>query len=261
MKMDDRDKKRSVGKYFDIIKKEKIYHSPQSLKWYYEKYLFKNVIFENKYILDIGGGIGLISFYASASGASRVILLEPESDGSGSNEMEKYFRMQECLPFSEKIQLVKNKFQDFDASDMKFDIIVSHNSVNHLDENACINILSNYEAKNAYIKLFRKMYDISNPMADIIIADCSSKNFFGNIAINTPLARNVEWKKHQKPKLWMDMLMEVGYRNPKIEWTSYKQLRGLGKILFGNRMAAYYLTSHFKIHARKITSMDSIKPK
>ncbi len=158
--------KDSVKYFIEFLKREKIYHSPNSLKWYFEEYLFKNIDFKNKTILDIGGGIGLISFFAAASGASQVVLLEPESSGSGSNEMKKFTKMIDNFSFSHNIQLLNTTFQEFNGQDMKFDIIVSHNSINHLDENACINLLSSAKSKDDYLNLFKKMYNILNSNAD-----------------------------------------------------------------------------------------------
>jgi predicted RNA methylase len=46
--------------------------------------IFKDINFNEKAVLDIGGGIGIFSFYASLKGASKIVCLEPEARGSAS---------------------------------------------------------------------------------------------------------------------------------------------------------------------------------
>jgi 2-polyprenyl-3-methyl-5-hydroxy-6-metoxy-1,4-benzoquinol methylase len=44
--------------------------------------LFRDIDFDGKRVLDIGGGDGVYSFYAAAMGAAEVVCLEPEAAGS-----------------------------------------------------------------------------------------------------------------------------------------------------------------------------------
>jgi hypothetical protein len=55
----------------------------------------------------------------------------------------------------------------------------------------------------------------------------------------------IEWHKHQSPKLWARLLAQAGFANPIIRWNSFYTLRSGGRLLLGNRVAAYCLTSVF----------------
>jgi len=76
--------------FLDFIIKNRIYHSPKSLIWYYKNQLFKDINFKDKKVLDIGGGAGLTSFYAAAAGSNKVDLIEPYGDGSDSLSIKKF---------------------------------------------------------------------------------------------------------------------------------------------------------------------------
>src|SRR5438105_1775838 len=60
--------------------------------------LFCGVEFEGRRVLDIGGGEGVYSFYAAASGASEVVCLEPEAAGSIGGETDMFSRIRGQLP-------------------------------------------------------------------------------------------------------------------------------------------------------------------
>ena len=53
-----------VDKYFDVVRQEGLHQSPGNLR-YYMRHLFQDIAFTGKRMLDIGGGTGLFSFYAS----------------------------------------------------------------------------------------------------------------------------------------------------------------------------------------------------
>jgi len=202
--------------------------------------------------MDIGGGSGLTSFYAAALGAKRVDLIEPLGDGSGNVEISNFKKFKECLGnISKNVELHNSKYQNYKSTE-KYDIIIMHNSINHLDEPACINLLRDQKSYSIYKNLFQSMYDYLKNNGIIIIADCTNNNFFNKVGIKSPLTSDIEWKKHQKPETWIKILHEVGFSESKFVWTSQKQLRSIGKILFSNRIAAYFLLSHFIIHSKKI---------
>jgi SAM-dependent methyltransferase len=237
----------TVIKYFQFLNERKIYHSPNSLAWYYKNQLFRDVDFRDKSVLDIGGGSGLTSFFAAAMGAARVDLLEPLGDGSGSVEIAKYTLLKSSTDCnSERVSLFNTTFQQF-FSDSQYDIIVLHNSINHLDENACINLLNDEESYSAYKLIFEKFLSLLRKEGILIIADCSRSNFFGDLGLKSPLGWTIEWEKHQKPETWIELMQGIGFRDSKIKWTSLKQLRSVGNLVLSNPLAAYFLSSHFVI--------------
>ncbi len=237
--------------FTNILRNNCIYHSPKSLIWYFKYQLFKNIFFENKKVLDIGGGIGLTSFYAAINGAAMVDLVEPLEAGSGNVNLNKYYTLRQFLPeASRKIQLHRKIFQEF-TPPIKYDIVILHNSINHLDENACINLLKDTKSYGIYKSLIKKIYDLMNNYGTVIIADCSNKNFFYKIGLKSPLVKEIEWEKHHTPETWISIFKEVGFQDLRLIWTSPKQLRMIGSIFLSNKFIAYFLFSHFIIHFRK----------
>lgn len=211
------------------------------------KTLFKNVDLRNKNVLDIGGGNGLLSNYAAVTGAKRVVLLEPEFDGSHAGIVKVNMDMQEKLALGNIVSFKDETFQNYDNNGLAFDVVLLHNSVNHLDEEACEGLATNLEYQERYCSLFKKMYEMMSPNAILMLCDCSSKNFFPQIGLKNPFWKNIEWHKHQPPEQWIDLLRKVGFTQPRIRWSSYNFLFTPGRILTGNRFVSYFLLSHFSL--------------
>jgi len=96
-----------LDKYFTLIVQENLRSSSCSFRFYCE-YLFKNISFNNKTVLDSGGGSGLFSFYAGCMGAKEVVCLEPQKIGSHSNMIEKFKDLQSGLRNLDRVKLELN---------------------------------------------------------------------------------------------------------------------------------------------------------
>lgn len=70
-----------LEKYFEITTRNSIYSSKKDLKFYLDN-LYGNFDFQQKTMLDIGGGNGIFSFYAAGKGTNQSIILEPLFEGS-----------------------------------------------------------------------------------------------------------------------------------------------------------------------------------
>jgi len=206
--------------------------------------LFRDIDFKNKRVLDIGGGYGLYSFYASCSGAKKVVCLEPEAEGSSSGVTDKFHKLNKHLKRN-NVVLKPLTLQAFETEGDTFDVILLLDSINHLNETACVNLLKHSKSKAIYQEIFSKIYSLSGEGAKLIICDCSRYNFFALFKLRNPFAPTIDWHKHQSPALWAKLLREVGFINPKIRWSSFSRLRNWGKVLFGNKLMAYFLKSHF----------------
>lgn len=233
----------NVELYLNTMVKERIYPSKGNLSFNMDS-LFGDIDFKNMKVLDIGGGSGLHSFYAACSGAKEVVCLEPESEGSALGVNEKFKKLNRLL-LLDNVVLEPATLQAFESHGEAFDIILLHNSINHLDETACINLLKADCSKIIYKELFSKIYSLSNKGAKLIICDCSRYNFFALLKIHNPFAPSIEWHKHQAPEVWANLLAEVGFVNSKIRWSSFNRLRHVGRVLLGNKLMAYFLRSHF----------------
>jgi len=206
--------------------------------------IFKNIDFKEKSVLEIGGGYGMFGFYAAINGAKNVVNLEPEGDGSTSGVIGKFKTLKDTLCIN-NIELIASTFQNYNPLNKKFDIIILYDSVNHLNENACIDLLKTPDSWIIYKNIFEKIGSLSNTNAKIIICDCSNKNFFPLLGLKNPFDRGIEWHKHQSPDVWSELMEESGFCNPAISWTTFNRFRKLGSFLLDNKYISYFLTSHF----------------
>ena len=239
----------NIDFYLETIIKENLYSTKKKLN-FHMKTLFNNVELKNKNVLDIGGGSGFYSFYAACSGAKQVTCIEPEAEGSASGSIKKFNRLLKLLK-CDNISIIPTTFQNFNPNEELYDVILLNNSINHLDEYSCINLKKDLSSKNNYQKIFSKLYSIGNSKSKIIITDCSRYNFFGLLNIKNPFCPTIEWEKHQTPETWAKLLVKEGFKNPVIKWTTHNSLGNLGKFILGNKIAAYFLRSHFNLTVDK----------
>jgi len=234
-----------LKRYYEVIIQEGLYSTVPRLKFHLNA-LFDKVDFQGKRVLDIGGGNGRYCFYAHCKGAEEAICLEPEDDGSRTGVVETFRKVGKLLDV-DNVSVETVTFQDYDPGDKKFDIIILYDSINHLDEDSCIDLLENKTSRDSYMKLFLKLRSIANKGTQLIICDCSRHNFYPFIKIPNPIDPGIEWEKHQAPETWIEMLTEVGFANPNVRWTTFNPLKKIGKLLLGNKIASYFLTSHFHL--------------
>ena len=208
---------------------------------------FKDINLDKKRVLDIGGGNGLFSFYAALMGAKEVVCLEPEDAGSTTGVIETFNNFKESLNLDKVVKLESQTLQDFSSSNNKFDIILLYNSINHLDEEACINLQTDYKSREIYNSLFQKISDLSTSDSKIIIADCSRYNLFPLFGMKNPFMRSIEWHKHQSPKFWAGMLSKFGFQNARITWNSFNRMGSVGSFVLGNKFTSFFLNSHFRL--------------
>ncbi|MBT0809691.1 class I SAM-dependent methyltransferase [Litoribacter ruber] len=234
--------------FFELAVEEKLFASESRLKFHLN-FVFDGIDLKGKSVLDIGGGKGLYSFYAAHKGASKVVCLEPESDGSSSNVVTKFNELKVKLGY-ENVELRQLMLQDLGAKE-KFDIILMHNSINHLDEPACVDLLENEESQKKYLKIFEQIYALTNPGGKVIACDCSNHNFFHLLNIRNPFVPKIEWEKHQSPNIWAQLMGFAGFKNPKITWSSINRLGKVGKVLISNKVGSYFTKSYFCLHMEK----------
>ncbi len=213
--------------------------SHNDCKKYLDKF-FNGIDLKDKCVLDVGCGNGWISFYASDN-ESEVVGLEP---GVG-----EYSGKSQILLGKGSVTILPTPIQFYDSL-KKFDLIVLHDSINHLDEKACISLRNSSDARERYYVIFMKLWDMLNVGGKILIADASRSNFFPDFRMSNPFDKTIEWYKHQTPEYWARLLRKCGFKHPEISWLTPKKLMFLDRIL-SNRMAAYFLVSHFRLVMEK----------
>ncbi len=238
--------------FYDIVASNGFYSKSSRLKFYLENQLFKGIDFKNKSVIDIGGGNGLFGFYAAVNGASKVVVMEPEFEGSSADMIKEFGEINNLLGSLGNITHTADVLEDYDRANNQFDYILMHNSINHIDEKACIILKENKEAQLKYLKFFKLLKEISVSGTSLIVHDCTSKNFFNDIGMKSPFAKSIEWEKHQHPKVWAKLLAEAGFTTKSIKWTTFNALKAFGQIIMGNRFFSYFTNSVFLLKMEKL---------
>jgi hypothetical protein len=236
---------------YDLALEHKLYGRKKSLVYHF-KDVFENVELENKNVLDIGGGIGLLSFFSGLMGARKTVCLEPQSDGSSSGMIDNFKKFKKILGEDLPVEHLPLTLQQYLLKPTeKFDIVILNNSINHLNEEACINLKKSKDSYNYYVEMFATLFNSMNDKGQLIITDCSNKNFYNDIGIQSPFVKSIEWHKHQSPQTWAELLTQVGFSNPTINWSSPHRLGEAGRILLKNSFSAYFTSSHFRLLVEK----------
>ena len=235
--------------YINTILKLKLFPSSKNFNFFF-KSTYGDIDFRDKKILDIGGGYGLVSFFAAINGAKKVVCLEPEIDGSTSGVKHKFSVIHNKLGLN-NVSLISKTFQDYQTTE-KYDIIILHNTINHLNEDMCELLVNSKEAQVVYKTYFEKMHQLTSCNAIIVVTDCSSKNFFNDLGMKSPIMPTIEWKKHQSPYFWLSLMNQTGFRKIKLKWTTFNRFGNTGRRILANRFMSYFLQNHFCLIVRKV---------
>lgn len=238
--------------FFDLVVKQKMYSRKSNLRFYLDN-LFENVDLAQKEVLDVGGGRGLLSFYAAVKGAKSAVCLEPEVDGSRNGMIQGYNDFRTELPASLPVKLISLTLQEYlqKTEPASYDIVIMHNSINHLDEDACIHLLDNKDSYKRYLTVFKNVYRVMKKKGVLIATDASRNNFFNDIGVKNIFVPTIEWHKHQKPGTWISLLKDAGFKNPTVNWLTPNRLGRPGRFLMGNYFMSYLTRSYFKVTMEK----------
>jgi SAM-dependent methyltransferase len=233
-----------IARYFSVIAREGMAFSPR-----YTDFLFRGISFKGARVLDIGGGAGLLSFYAACAGAARVVCLEPEAEGADAGIAGEFRRLAEALAEG-NVSLSTMTLQEFDPGAGGFDVVILNNSINHLDEHACVALHGDAQSRRSYQALFGKIRGMQNRGGVIVIAEQAPRNLFRSLGVANPFTPRVEWHKHQSPYLWRRVMESAGYVAAEIRWEYPLRLGGAARALMSNRVAAFFYTSRFLLRMR-----------
>ncbi len=241
----------ALEEYFDLIERENLFASGANGLASYLDYLFAGISFEGKSMLDVGGGFGLFAFFAVLKGAREVVVLEPKRSGSNTRIEDRFEVLRTRLGTGDRVRMLPVTLQEYESGGRPFDVVLLHNSVNHLNEEACRRLHRSEKAVAVYRGIFEKVASLTSSGGSVIIADCSRYNFFPMLGSRNPIVPMIEWDKHQPPGLWSRLAREAGLHEPKVRWTSPNRLGRIGRVFLGNRVAAFFLTSHFCLTLKK----------
>ena len=209
--------------------------------------IFEDIDLNDRSVLEIGCGKGIFGYWASLQGARRFVGLEPLEEGSFDSTQiySEHKHVVDELGYKNN-EILPNTIQDFGWKGEPFDVVLSMASVNHLDEDSCVRLRESAQAREKYVDIFRQIAEMTKPAGKLIVMDCANRNLFGDLGITNPLARTIEWEKHQAPEYWAELLKLAGFKEPRISWPSGKILSRLG-INSRGRLLNYLTTSFFRL--------------
>ncbi len=211
--------------------------------FYFRNYIFEGVNLKTKSLLDLGGGNGIASFFAAHSDNScRCTIVDPFEDGSNTLMITQYEKLSKV--YGNAVKLHKGYVESLPI-DEKFDIILMHNSINHIGEEIIADIVSSQKYWKEFSARLEPIIMRAKKGATIIVADCSNKNFWNDLGIKNPLAPTIEWNLHQPPRVWQKMLENFRCKHLRTNWTSRREFLFLGKFLLANKFLSYFTDSHF----------------
>jgi len=211
--------------------------------------VFKDTDLKGKALLDIGCGAGMLAFGAVAMGARLAVGLEPEMNGSTSGFIKSGEQLAKDFGFN-NVTLRNCTLDDYDFAEGPFDVIVMYNVINHLNEEACMNFLKSIEAQECYRSYLSQLLAQLSPNGVLIAADCARNNFWGDLGVRNPVAKTIEWEKHQNPSVWTKVLKSVGFQSVDYWWKPLHRIRFLGPMA-RTKPWAYLTNSHFILNAYK----------
>ncbi len=225
------------------------YRAPMNWRLFYTR-LLDGIDFKGKTVLDIGGGVGLAATYALAHGANEAVLLEPEAAGSQNKQLARARSLRDDLSLGDRFDIRPDTLQEFDGSGAPFDVIIMEASINHLDEDAVITLLTSDASQARYRAIGKKLASLLRPGGTIVISDCARHNFFGDIGLRNPFVPSIDWPKHQQPSTWVKLFEPCGFSSPRVRWGIHATLGPLGRFFLGNAFVFYFLSSYFILSLR-----------
>ena len=214
--------------------------------------VFGNVDLRGKRVLEIGSGRGVFSMWAGIEGASRVVGLEPMASGfyDAQNFLAEFQNMLREVGV-DNVEVDGSLVQDYNPPTASFDLVLSVHSLNHLNEEACIRLHDDADARRTYVGIFKKIRSLMVCGGKFIAIDCSKRTLISDIGVRNPFNPDIEWNKHQPSGLWAELLGQGGFGHTIIQHPGNTFCRHL-RIQYVPRVVAYCMDGIFRIETTAI---------
>ncbi|HET7198498.1 MAG TPA: class I SAM-dependent methyltransferase [Burkholderiales bacterium] len=250
--------KDGIGEFLSLVCELGEHRAGRAAARAYFDGVFAGVELAGRRVLDIGGGNGMHSYWAALQGAREVVCLEPEAAGNPHGAARELAILRRAMP-ELPVRFDARPIQDF-ADGEGFDAILMLASINHLDEQACIELLEDDAARESYRAIFTRIAALARPGATLVITDCCRHNLFPALGLTNPFNRSIEWHKHQQPETWAELLAQAGFAKARIGWLPLFRFGPLGRRLLSNKLAAYFLKGAFRLSMQLGSPAASFEP-
>lgn len=210
------------------------------------EFLFKGISLAGAHVLEVGCGSGAWAIWAALCGAQHVMGIEPEAHGSTSQALASFKRAIEELGLSGVVEATEHYLHQLPMPKRPFDIAVMYNVINHLDEEAVVDLHRDPAAFERYVAVLWDLRARMCPGGWVIVADCARDNFWPRLGLRSPFARPIEWQKHQNPPIWIDVFKCAGFKPFDLRWSFLQPFPRLT----ANRLVQYVTCSHFVLRLR-----------
>lgn len=211
------------------------------------KFLFDGIPLNHAKVLEIGCGNGAWVIWSALNGADEAIGIEPEDAGSISHSLVALRETVKALGLSDKVQSFNYFLNQLPMEEEKFNVVMMFDVINHMDEKAVVDLHKNSESFNRFLTVAQGIYRRLKPGGWLIVADCGRKNFWNQLGLISPFARNIEWSKHQDPPTWKEVFTKAGFQFHDLRWSP---LQPFPRIT-GNWFVQYLTFSHFVLRFKK----------
>lgn len=220
---------------------------------YFKEQIFRDIDLCGKTMLDLGGGNGIASVYAILiGGCKKSVVVDPYDAGSNPGMLSQFDAMRSLFPSSDSLVLYNGFLKNYKCSDNVFDVVLLHNSINHISERFTETLLLNDEARRFYVQEFEFIRSRLKDQGLLLVSDCSNKNLFGDIGLKSPFAPSIDWRVHQPPNVWAQLLEQSGFKLSRTTWTSRREFGWVGRRLLANALCSYLTTSHFVMEFKPV---------
>ena len=215
---------------------------------------FQDLPLRGRRVLDIGAGSGTFSLWMrEICGAAEVVAVEPgEGIGTsaGVDEASHALFERSGIP---GLKLVRARIQDYEP-DAPFDVIVSINSINHVDE-VPYSLSKPSEARDRYVHLFQRLHDMLNVGGDLMVTDADRyclERYTDRLGLPRLFTPSIEYDIHQTAKTWADLAEAGGFGDFRFGGISSSSLEHKLGPLKDSRAMAFLTTGVFMLRGRRL---------
>jgi cyclopropane fatty-acyl-phospholipid synthase-like methyltransferase len=204
-------------------------------------FVFDGIDLGGRRVLEVGAGKGAFALWAGLHGASRVLAIEPEADGSEAASFGALAESVELLGLTGTVEARSAFLEDLSPADGPFDVVVLYDVINHLDETATTGLHEGGAAATAFDRILGHLRSLVADGGTVVVADAARNNLWDRLGLRSPLSPAIEWEKHQQPEVWATAFERAGFTRRDIRWSP---LYPFGR-LSANRLVQYATASHF----------------
>lgn len=211
------------------------------------QFLFRDIDLKDKRVCDIGCGKGPWAIWCALHGG-RSVGIEPEEDGSTSGTLQAFEDTVTLFGLQSTVRYENEIMERFLQNEKGFDVVILFNVINHLDESAVERLHFDRNAVKQYIEKFELLRSSMNAGGILILSDCARSNFWDKLHLISPLARNIEWNKHQDPDIWANIARDAGFECIDLRWSYLYPFKNITS----NWFTSYLTSSDFVMRLRAV---------